>query len=57
MAEVNVNTRLSDQWQAFLAGTEPAGYVYPKAIIALAEIGIQYEVFSIASLYSCVVKN
>ncbi|MBN1665463.1 MAG: arsenate reductase ArsC [Anaerolineales bacterium] len=42
MAEAIVNARLGDQWQAFSAGTDPAGYVHPKAIAALAEIGIQH---------------
>ncbi len=43
MAEAIVNARLGDQWRAFRAGTEPAGYVHPLAIQALAEIGIQHE--------------
>jgi arsenate reductase len=43
MAEAIVNTRLGDEWQAFSAGTQPAGYVHPKAISALAEIDIQHE--------------
>jgi arsenate reductase len=42
MAEAIVNARLGDRWQAFSAGTRPAGYVHPKAIAALAEIGIQH---------------
>jgi arsenate reductase len=42
MAEAIVNARLGDEWQAFSAGTEPAGYVHPKALAALAEIGIQH---------------
>ena len=25
------------------AGTQPAGYVHPKALVALAEIGIQHQ--------------
>jgi len=40
MAEAIVNARLSDDWRAFSAGTAPAGYVHPKAIQALNEIGI-----------------
>jgi len=32
MAEAIVNDRLGDEWQAFSAGTEPAGYVHPKAL-------------------------
>ena len=43
MAEAIVNARLGDRWQAFSAGTRPAGYVHPKAIAALAEIGIQHH--------------
>jgi arsenate reductase (thioredoxin) len=43
MAEAIVNARLGDTWQAFSAGTRPAGFVHPRAIAALAEIGIQHE--------------
>jgi arsenate reductase len=43
MAEAIVNTRLSDDWQAYSAGTEPAGYVHPKAIQVLDEIGITHS--------------
>ena len=43
MAETIVNARLGDRWQAFSAGTRPAGFVHPKAIAALAEIGIQHH--------------
>ena len=43
MAEAIVNTRLGDQWEAVSAGTRPAGYVHPKALEALSEIGIQHE--------------
>jgi arsenate reductase len=43
MAEAIVNARLGDRWQAFSAGTRPAGFVHPKAIAALAEIGIQHH--------------
>src|SRR5512135_898225 len=42
MAEAIVNARLGDGWQAVSAGTQPAGYVHPKAIEALREIGIQH---------------
>jgi arsenate reductase (thioredoxin) len=42
MAEAIVNARLGDQWQAVSAGTKPAGYVHPKAIQVLQEIGIQH---------------
>ena len=43
MAEAIVNARLGSQWEAVSAGTKPAGYTHPKAIAALAEIGIQHE--------------
>lgn len=42
MAEAIVNARLGDEWQAVSAGTKPAGYVHPKAVAALAEIGIRH---------------
>ncbi len=42
MAEAIINARLSETWQAFSAGTKPAGYVHPKAINALSEIGITH---------------
>ena len=42
MAEAIVNARLADAWQAFSAGMKPAGYVHPKAVEALAEIGIRH---------------
>ena len=42
MAEAIVNARLGDTWQAVSAGTKPAGYVHPKALEALSEIGIQH---------------
>jgi arsenate reductase (thioredoxin) len=43
MAEAIVNARLSKDWRAFSAGTDPAGYVHPKAIQVLEEIGIRHE--------------
>jgi arsenate reductase len=43
MAEAIVNARLGNVWEAVSAGTKPAGYVHPKALAALAEIGIQHE--------------
>lgn len=43
MAEAIVNARLGEEWEAVSAGTKPAGYVHPKALAALAEIGIQHE--------------
>ncbi len=42
MAEAIVNARLGDRWEAISAGMKPAGYVHPKALAALAEIGIQH---------------
>jgi arsenate reductase (thioredoxin) len=42
MAEAIVNARLGGEWLAFSAGTKPAGSVHPKALAALAEIGIQH---------------
>lgn len=43
MAEAIVNARMDAEWQAVSAGTKPAGYIHPKALEALAEIGIQHE--------------
>lgn len=40
MAEALVNHDLAGRWQAVSAGTEPAGYVHPLAVRALAELGI-----------------
>jgi arsenate reductase len=42
MAEAIVNARLGETWEAFSAGTKPAGYTHPTAIKALAEIGIDH---------------
>jgi arsenate reductase len=42
MAEALVNAKLGNTWQAFSAGTKPAGFVHPKALAVLAEIGIQH---------------
>jgi arsenate reductase len=43
MAEAIVNARMGDTWQAFSAGTQPASYVHPNALRALAEIGILHD--------------
>lgn len=43
MAEAIVNARLGEQWEAVSAGTKPAGYVHPKAIQVLQEIGIHHQ--------------
>lgn len=42
MAEAIVNARLSEEWEAVSAGTYPTGYVHPRAIEVLQEIGIQH---------------
>ena len=41
MAEAIVNARYSSEWQAFSAGTHPAGFIHPLAIQVLREIGIE----------------
>jgi arsenate reductase len=43
MAEAIVNARLGDEWQAFSAGTEPAGQVHPFALRVLRELGIEHQ--------------
>ncbi len=43
MAEAIVNARMGDTWEAVSAGTQPAGYVHPKALQALAEIDIEHH--------------
>lgn len=43
MAEAIVNARLGEEWEAFSAGTRPAGYVHAKALAVLQEIGIQHK--------------
>ncbi len=40
MAEAWVNHLLGDRWEAYSAGTEPAGYVHPLAVQAMADVGI-----------------
>jgi arsenate reductase len=40
MAEGLVNRFLGAEWQAYSAGTEPAGYVHPLAIEAMQELDI-----------------
>lgn len=40
MAEGLVNYFRDDEWEAYSAGTKPAGYVHPLAIQAMAELGI-----------------
>jgi arsenate reductase len=43
MAEAIANARLGDDWETFSAGTQPAGYIHPKAVAVLAEIGIDWQ--------------
>jgi arsenate reductase len=43
MAEALINEKMGGTWQAYSAGTEPSGYVHPKALQALAEVGIQHQ--------------
>ncbi len=40
MAEGLVNHFLGEQWEAYSAGTEPAGYVHPLAVQVMAELSI-----------------
>jgi len=40
MAEGLVNAFLGERWEAFSAGTQPAGYVHPLAIEVMAEISV-----------------
>ncbi len=43
MAEAIVNAQLGDAWTAYSAGTQPAGYVHPRALQVLREIGIDHQ--------------
>lgn len=43
MAEAIVNHDLRDTWQAYSAGTQPAGFVHPLAVKVLEEIGIEHQ--------------
>ena len=40
MAEGLVNHYLDQEWEAYSAGTDPAGHVHPLAIQAMSELGI-----------------
>ncbi len=42
MAEAIINAQMGPAWQAVSAGTKPAGYVHPKAIAVLKEIGVDH---------------
>jgi arsenate reductase len=43
MAEAIINHDLGGQWQAFSAGTQPAGHVHPLSLQVLGEIGITHH--------------
>ena len=43
MAEAIINHTMASQWQAFSAGTKPSGYVHPKALQVLEEMGIYHH--------------
>ena len=43
MAEAIINHKMGETWQAFSAGTKPSGYIHPKALQALEEIGIHHQ--------------
>jgi arsenate reductase len=43
IAEAIVNAHLGETWEASSAGTKPAGYIHPKALAALSEMGIRHE--------------
>ena len=38
-----MNHELGESWQAFSAGSRPAGFVHPLALRALEEIGIEHH--------------
>ena len=46
MAEAIVNAQPGEQWEAFSAGTAPAGFVHPAALQVLQEIGIEHHGYS-----------
>jgi arsenate reductase len=43
MAEAIINHERPEEWQAVSAGTRPADQAHPKALVALAEIGIHTD--------------
>jgi arsenate reductase len=43
MAEAIVNSQMADRWEAFSAGSHPAGYVHPLALKVLSEMGIDHH--------------
>jgi arsenate reductase len=40
MAEGLINARLGEAFAAYSAGTKPSGYVHPKAVTVMQELGI-----------------
>lgn len=46
IAEAIVNHQMADTWDAVSAGTQPAGYIHPNALVVLREIGIDHRGFS-----------
>ena len=43
MAEAIANALMGAWWEAYSAGTSPAGYVHPLALRALREISIEHD--------------
>ena len=43
MAEAIANNQMASTWEAFSAGSRPAGYVHPMALRVLEEIGIHHQ--------------
>lgn len=43
MAEAIVNSLIGNEWLAFSAGTQPAGYVHPMVRQVLAEVKINHQ--------------
>lgn len=43
LAEAIINAEFAPEWEAVSAGTRPAGYVHPKALHVLEEIGIAWQ--------------
>jgi arsenate reductase len=43
LAEALVNSRMGEEWEVYSAGSRPTGFVHPKTLQVLAEIGIQHS--------------
>ena len=43
MAEALINDRLSENWMAFSAGTDPTGHINSRALKVLSEVGIDHQ--------------